>query len=207
MAALRRQQARQVCAQRFADRLRDNFTLQARPSFVSLSCVRWLATIFAAILSINAAQAQHQERSLTDRLLRPDMGLQNKAQNKKFSPRRAIFEQRGTAGAFYVPAKPSEKKFSGAPDFSTSQFHSWSYRQTNRAETIPQNANVNSTASYSTSSISDVRTVLDSQKAVGGRQFADNRSFLDEGKSQKALKQQNPPLTIDQVRELLNKNK
>jgi hypothetical protein len=37
--------------------------------------------------------------------------------------------------------------------------------------------------------------------------FADRHQFREQGKSQKSLDQQNPPMTIDQVRELLNKNK
>ena len=37
--------------------------------------------------------------------------------------------------------------------------------------------------------------------------FAGNRPFLGRGKSQKALNAQDTPLTIEQVRELLNKNK
>jgi len=39
------------------------------------------------------------------------------------------------------------------------------------------------------------------------REYAGNRPFLDKGKSQKSLSAQNKPLTIEQVRELLNKNK
>ena len=39
------------------------------------------------------------------------------------------------------------------------------------------------------------------------RDFPGTRPFLVQGKSQKALSQQDKPLTIDQVRELLNKNK
>ena len=37
--------------------------------------------------------------------------------------------------------------------------------------------------------------------------FAGNRPFLGRGKSQKALSARDTPLTIEQVRELLNKNK
>ena len=37
--------------------------------------------------------------------------------------------------------------------------------------------------------------------------FAGNRPFLGRGKSQEALSARDTPLTIDQVRELLNKNK
>ena len=39
------------------------------------------------------------------------------------------------------------------------------------------------------------------------REFSGNRPFLAEGKSQKALRTKNKPLTIEQVRELLNKSK
>ena len=39
------------------------------------------------------------------------------------------------------------------------------------------------------------------------RKFADQHQFSERGKSQKSFDRQNPPLTIEQVRELLNKNK
>jgi hypothetical protein len=46
-----------------------------------------------------------------------------------------------------------------------------------------------------------------SGKKVASGAYAGNRPFLDEGKSQKSLSRKNEPLTIEQVRELLNKNK
>ena len=51
------------------------------------------------------------------------------------------------------------------------------------------------------------RDLPQSDKKVPSRAYAENRPFLDQGKSQKSLNRQNAPLTIDQVRELLNKNK
>ncbi len=51
------------------------------------------------------------------------------------------------------------------------------------------------------------RTAAGSERSAPGREFAGNRPFLDEGKSQKSLNHQEAPMTIDQVRELLNKNK
>jgi hypothetical protein len=39
------------------------------------------------------------------------------------------------------------------------------------------------------------------------RDYAGIRPFLDQGKSQKSLSAQNKQLTIEQVRELLNKSK
>jgi len=42
--------------------------------------------------------AQHQEPSLVDRLLRPNMELKNNAQGKKFGANSAVIERRGTVG-------------------------------------------------------------------------------------------------------------
>jgi hypothetical protein len=62
-------------------------------------------------------------------------------------------------------------------------------------------------ANVSTSSVQGVRNAYDSNKSTSDRTFAGQRPFLDRGKSQKSLDRQNPPMTIEQVRELLNKNK
>ena len=53
---------------------------------------------------------------------------------------------------------------------------------------------------------SGVRGAPQSGQKITSRAYAGNRPFLDEGKSQQSLNQKNAPLTIDQVRELLNKN-
>jgi hypothetical protein len=65
----------------------------------------------------------------------------------------------------------------------------------------------NSKTAYTASSVPDVYNARDSQKTLSSHGFANERPFLDRGKSQKSLDRQNPPLTIEQVRELLNKNK
>jgi hypothetical protein len=156
---------------------------------------------------IHSAQAQNQERSLMDRLLRPDMTLQNKAQNKKFSSSRAIAEKQHMTRSFFLQRKSNEKKFAGAANFSTSQFPSRSISGKNRTEVLPQTELGNSVAKVPVSSQTQIRRVSDGQKAVPQREFAENRAFLAQGKSQKSLNRTNPPLTIDQVRELLNRNK
>src|SRR4051812_42687229 len=48
-----------------------------------LENVRWLLAFCTGFICIANAQAQHQEPGLVDRLLRPNMELQNKAQGKK----------------------------------------------------------------------------------------------------------------------------
>ena len=53
----------------------------------------------------------------------------------------------------------------------------------------------------------EVRRAADGEKKIDGHNFASNHPFLGQGKSQKALNTRKPPLTIEQVRELLNKNR
>ena len=51
------------------------------------------------------------------------------------------------------------------------------------------------------------RVAPESNEVAPTREYASNRPFLDKGKSAKSLQAQNKPLTIEQVRELLNKSK
>lgn len=153
------------------------------------------------------AQAQDQERKLVDRLLRPNTTLQNRAQNKKVIPADAFIDTRGTVGTFYLQPKSMEKSFSGTRDFSTRKLTFRSFHDGNRTNISSPKQIANSKTIYPTSSGPELANAHDSTKRVASPGFADQRPFLDQGKSQKALTCQNPPLTIEQVRELLNKNK
>jgi hypothetical protein len=70
-----------------------------------------------------------------------------------------------------------------------------------------QNRDASLPGQLTTSSARNIRETPDAHSEVMGRSFADQRTFREQGKSQKSLDRQNPPLTIGQVRELLNKNK
>jgi hypothetical protein len=168
-------------------------------------------TLFAVWALLTAAlccvRAQDQEKKLVDRLLKPDMTLQNDAQNKKFIGS-ASTTKRASVGAFYVHQKPRSKNFSGTRDFSTTQFYSQTYRGGRSAYAVSsQQTLANAKSNYATRSARGVRDAPQSGKKVVSRAYGDARPFLDEGKSQKSLNRQNEPLTIEQVRELLNKNK
>ena len=71
----------------------------------------------------------------------------------------------------------------------------------------PEKPSTDSNATYAVSAASGIRQVHDGNKAVDTRNFAGERPYLEKGKSQKFLNRKNTPLTIEQVRELLNKNK
>jgi hypothetical protein len=153
--------------------------------------------------------AQDQEKKLVDRLLKPDMTLQNDAQNKKFVGDGSVsVNKRANVGTFFIHQKPRSKSFSGTRDFSTTQFYSQTYRGGRTAhEVSSQQTLANSKATFANQTARGARDAPQSGKRVASRAYAGNRPFLDEGKSQKSLNRQNDPLTIEQVRELLNKNK
>ena len=169
--------------------------------------MRWHVTICFSVALLSAAQAQNQDGKLVDRLLRPDTTLQNSAQNKKVVATAAAEDSRGTIGTFYLQSKLREKSFAGTREFSTRAVTSGSFHGRDGANVSSPNHVVNSQTTYPTSSGPQLPLARDNEKSIAGRIFANQRTFLDQGKSQKALNRQNPPLTIEQVRELLNKNK
>ena len=163
--------------------------------------------ICSSVALLSVAQAQNQEGKLIDRLLRPNTTLQNSAQNKKVAASTAVIDSRGTVGTFYVQPTSREKSFAATRDFSTRAVASRSFHGRDRTNVSSPNQILNSQTTYPTSSEPELLPAYDSEKSICGRSFANQRTFLDQGKSQKALNRQNPPLTIEQVRELLNKNK
>ena len=153
-------------------------------------------------------RAQDQERKLVDRLLRPDTTLQNSEQKKKFIADGTSINKKANVGTFYVEKKPNSKMFSGTREFSTRQVRSRQFDGSRSAfENSSQQAAGNSRLAYPTQTARGSRNAPQADKKVGSRAYAENRPFLDQGKSQKSLNRQNAPLTIEQVRELLNKNK
>ena len=171
--------------------------------------MRWCAAVcFFTLFVAPRVFSQEQERKLIDRLLRPDTELHNNAQDKKFTADRTALQKGATTGTFYLQEKSPSTQFGGTREFSGWEYSARSYQGGKQ----PANASsgreiVNSDTRYQTNPAVDVRGTNDSKRLVDGRQFAGQRTFLDKGKSQKTLNQQNGPLTIEEVRELLNKNK
>jgi hypothetical protein len=171
--------------------------------------VRKLVAICVLLLAaLSCVRAQEQERKLVDRLLKPDMELKNEAQNKKFIADGSSINKRATVGTFYLQKKSNSKVFWGIPGFFARQFHSQSFHSGNSAfNTSSEQTIGNSRFAYTNQTPRGVRNASQADKKVAIRGHAEDRPFLDEGKSQKSLNRQNAPLTIEQVRDLLNKNK
>lgn len=163
----------------------------------------------AAIIFATAAasSAQQQERKLIDRLLKPDTSLQNSAQTKEFPAGTAISTREAATKSFYVAKRSPEKEYTnvrkvGVKDFRTKE--SPLARQEANAASRTQFAKGD--AQYPTSAYA-TRDASDAEKTVEVSNYSGTRPFLVRGKSQKALSAQDRPLTIEEVRELLNKNK
>ena len=152
-------------------------------------------------------RGQDQERQLVDRLLKPDMTLQSTEQKKKFLADRTSIDKKANVGTFYVNKKPNAKKFSNQHEVSARQFNSHPFHGNQAAFKNSSQQAVGNSRKYPTQPASGARNAPQSGKKLGSHGYAENRPFLDQGKSQKSLNRQNAPLTIDQVRELLNKNK
>ena len=161
------------------------------------------------LAAFSCARGQDQERKLVDRLLKPDMSLPNTAQNKKFiAANGASVDKHATTSAFYVEKKSNSKRFFGTRDFSAWQFNAQSFHGSDNAANFSSRKQItNSKRSFATETTRSLRHAQEAGRTVEAGVFAGNRPFLAQGKSQKALSRQNPPLTIEQVRELLNKNK
>jgi hypothetical protein len=152
-------------------------------------------------------RAQEQERKLVDRLLNPETSLQNNAQNKKFTGGGVPITKQATVSAFYFQEKPKPATFVATGESSTQSFNSRSFRSAKQTSPSGQKQLRDSSQSYSTSPVSELPSAPGSHKQKASSTFAGQRPFLERGKSQKSLDRKNPPLTIEQVRELLNKNK
>jgi hypothetical protein len=162
----------------------------------------WLALSFGSV-----AQAQEQERKLIDRLLRPDTTLQNPIEQKQFTVRGTTRTKQAHTKSFYVPERRPEKSFFGRM-FRTKSFGTKNSRyQDAQANLSTRTQIANTDVPYETAAYRDLAPARDATKTAEVTEFAGTRPFLIQGKSQKALSQQDRPLTIDQVRELLNKNK
>jgi hypothetical protein len=166
--------------------------------------VRFYLLLFVSVALVAAtAHAQEQERKLVDRLLSPNTKLSNPDQNKNFTGGGTEAPTRSASTkSFYVSEKNLPKTFVADRPASTKTFSTRNY--TTKSAAVPTPAPMKG---FETKKAGEVSPTPYSTKKYATRDFAGNRPFLGQGKSQKTLHAQDRPLTIDEVRELLNKNK
>jgi hypothetical protein len=165
------------------------------------------AVVVAAVAA--PARGQEQEGKLMTRLLKPDMALQNGAQTKKFKVHGSTVTSTAPTKTFHFISRIFARNFTGTAMVKPQEFHTSTSRfQRAEANVHSRNALADTGGPYRTSAYSGVTAEPDAAKAVSTAAYPeDQRAFLGRGKSQKSLSAQDHPLTLDEVRELLNKNK
>ena len=169
-----------------------------------------IVAIGTFFIGIATALGQQQERRLMDRLLKPDTSLANPAQNKKFVGKRvASFDKTAATGNFNFQQKAVAKTFPEEHNLTPRQFGARHFRAADSSAYISSRSQLtkNDTVIATPAATAGTRVAPESNETTAVREYAGNRPFLGKGKSQKALQTQNKPLTIEQVRELLNKSK
>lgn len=149
--------------------------------------------------------AQEQEGKLLDRLLKPDMTLANNAQDKQFvGVRQTTAKSVSTRKFGGVHEKPA-KEYGGQRPFFARLFN-WA-REFPRSHTASLATRSDVPQKTFTTRESPVRASRDAEKTVASNDYPGERPFITRGKSQKSLDAQRHQMSIDEVRELLNRNK
>jgi hypothetical protein len=160
------------------------------------------------LASIVATSAQEQEGKLVDRILKPNMSLVNSAQNKQFRTAGAFVAKRAPSKSFNTANKSLAKPFPGGRAFSARRLATRPFQASDATANILSKSELTKTDMVYVASAADgTRVAPENGNSLAATPFAGDRPFLGRGKSQKALSARDTPLTIEQVRELLNKNK
>jgi hypothetical protein len=171
--------------------------------------VRWIFFLLCLTNFGFPAHAQIQERKMADRLLEPDMTLANSAQDKKFvAVGGTSVDKKFEANSFSGGHEANTKSFGGSKSFLSRIFGTNKYARAEAAANAKSNAEIAYAHNqFTTHESSLVRQSSDSDKHSKAKDYPDQRPFLAKGTRQEILSQQDKPLTIDEVRELLNRNK
>ena len=133
----------------------------------------------------------------------------NPAQDKEFvTTGTRSFDQQIPSRDFYSPQKPLTKIFPGERAFTPRQFAARHFRMGDSAANLATRTELTKhDRVISPPPVPRIRAAPESTTLAAVREFPHTRPFLARGKSQKALQAYNRPLTIEEVRELLNKSK
>lgn len=171
--------------------------------------MRWILFVLGLTSFAFAAHAQVQERKLVDRLMEPNMSLANSAQDKKFvAVEGTSIDKKFETNSFSTGHDANTKSFPGSKSFLAKIFGTGKYARAEAAANAKANAeSAYANTKFATHDSSLVRQSSDSDKQSKVKDYPDQRPFLGKGTRQEILSQQDRPLTIDEVRELLNRNK
>jgi hypothetical protein len=184
------------------------FSLQRAAYFGTVNDVRKIVAILILVTAVSSLFAQEQEKKLVDRLLKPDMSMTNPDQNKQFATRTGSFSNTLATPTFRTSEATVTKSFDHTPFLSPNEFAVHHFRTGESKANLSTRSQV---ANPDTVQIAPpavkTRVAAENDPKIATRAFPESRPFLGQGKSQKRLHAYDRPLTIEEVRELLNKNK
>lgn len=165
--------------------------------------------LFGLTTFASLAYAQEQEHQMMDRIMRPNMSLSNPAQDRKFvAVEGTSIDRKFVAKGFYSGDEKSTKSFWGLRSFLSKVFGTEKSARSESAAKAKTNAETAfGSTPFATNKSALTHTSSQADKSSPVRDYADNRPFLAKGTRQQQLSEQNHALTIDEVRELLNKSK
>lgn len=154
------------------------------------------------------ARAQQQESGLYQRIMHPDMGMTYNPANKRFAGHRAAQGKTASTRSFAFGRAARVKSyraggFNGSRDYRANHFS-----RADRSAAAGRKGFAETDRAFSTRAV-DTREARDARKALPVPASDRARAFLVPGKRQGALDEQSRarPMSIDEVRELLNKSR
>jgi hypothetical protein len=165
--------------------------------------------IISLVLSAGAtaARAQEQEAKLVDRILRPNMSLINSAQGKQFGAAGTLVAKKVPTRNFWTRDRSPVKSFATGTASSPGQFATRRFGARDETANISARSQLPTDMVFVASTAHSTRVAPENGRNLTMAPFPGSRPFSGRGKSQTALSARDTPLTIEQVRELLNKNK
>ena len=169
--------------------------------------MRLLPGFVFLLLLATAAYGQKQEEQFIDRLLRPNLNVSNPAQGKTFNMGKTATVKSAHTKAFHARnVRPGTRAFTTRRELATQEYAAFLFRD-GSAEARPSKQSYRAHELALTPRTMEMRSASEGRKQAQTQSYAANRPFRGRGKSQDALSQKDTPLTIEQVRELLNRNK
>ncbi|MGI8890477.1 MAG: hypothetical protein ACR2G0_06790 [Chthoniobacterales bacterium] len=171
--------------------------------------MRLLLSLVIVIFCTGPLRAQEQEDKLVNRLLRPNLSLASPEQHKKFTGTGSSnVNKKFDARSFNVGAEKNARAFADTRSISSKSFPERKFDQTKAIANAKLGAEpAGARSGFQTKTSTLIQSSPQPQKKVQTGDYAESRPFLGQGTRQKILSQQGKPLTIDEVRELLNKSR
>jgi hypothetical protein len=186
-----------------------HFPLHGPANFGTVIDVRWIIPITTLFALVSTAVGQRQDDKLVERLLRPNVATVNPAQTKQFTTRNAGIEKESSVKNINLSDKTVVMPtFESSRTLSPREFAVRHFRTGASITGQDKQFRARESATVEVfSSANGSRIAQESDHTATTDSFRGSRSFVLEGKSQKSLHGYDRPLTLEQVRELLNKNK